>query len=529
MNRYKSLAVIVLSLASLTLFSCSSTDFYRLDPRDLYKKFDGKYIDQVKPGTWSPSLHLEGGNDPKGTVFYLPDGVTMTRMGFQGLAQNRTLENYLNGIVAKLLAYSPVKGAKVRVILIGDDAYGATQSMPDGIIAMPLRFIHACESEDEIAWLLGHELSHILLRHHNADWVLEYQKTLLGTVENMLVLTGATVNLVNKMGANTEAGMVSGLVEKYNKWATIVSLSTSTLYPAWSRSQEEEADLLGLDLIAKAGYSVDEADQVLSQLEAWSGSEDKRREQQDEQAQAVFNEESITHADANSFFRELTKAWVAALQQAIGQLKAEITATHKDVAARRKALGNYMEREYEDDYNEPQTVTLRRILARRSVKRIMTAYAKAWNAEQAITNGDAGNAERLLRAGLGRYPKIGHDSYPRLVFFQIRATQGRLDKARKNLEIALRYPDASMQVYEKLYIMALGNNDYRKAESLVDSAWTEFEHPPQLYPIRIRLMRTLDRKDQRLPGLLLECQQRADQATRNKCRAEYMGKADKPS
>ena len=122
-------------------------------------------IDDVDEGTFSFGAMAIG--QAKDVDYARAEGL--------GLVPTSPLDAYLNGVLAKLLAQSPVKGvpAKVYVRASGD---WAAKSTADANIYVALGTLLRLDNEDEIAALLGHEASHIILGHANADVVQGIQQ-----------------------------------------------------------------------------------------------------------------------------------------------------------------------------------------------------------------------------------------------------------------------------------------------------------------------------------------------------------------
>ena len=85
-----------------------------------------------------------------------------------GLVPAPALTAYLNGVLAKLLAQSPVTSvpAKVYVRASGD---WAAKTTADANIYVALGTLLRLDDEDEIAALLAHEAAHVILGHADAD------------------------------------------------------------------------------------------------------------------------------------------------------------------------------------------------------------------------------------------------------------------------------------------------------------------------------------------------------------------------
>jgi predicted Zn-dependent protease len=103
-------------------------------------------------------------------------------------------------------------------------------ALPGGKIGVYTGLLKVARTQDQLAAVIGHEVAHVLARHANERVSTAY------TTEAALTAVGTSglvsPQLMGLMGLGTQVGV---------------------LLP-FSRTQETEADLLGLDLMARAGF-----------------------------------------------------------------------------------------------------------------------------------------------------------------------------------------------------------------------------------------------------------------------------------
>lgn len=139
----------------------------------------------------------------------------------------------LNAIAQRLIPYTyewnpRAKQWKWEVSLIGSKELNAF-CMPGGKIAFYTGIIDTLQlTDDEIAMIMGHEIAHAL-REHARERVAKTQITQLGAA---------------LLGEFIGGGQYSGLIRAGGSLLTL----------KFSRDDESEADLVGLDLAARAGY-----------------------------------------------------------------------------------------------------------------------------------------------------------------------------------------------------------------------------------------------------------------------------------
>lgn len=122
---------------------------------------------------------------------------------------------------------SPVRNWEVAVFESKDaNAF----ALPGGKIGVYTGLLEVARNQDQLATVIGHEVAHVLARHSNERVSTAY------TAQTALTL-------INASGA--ASGELMALLG--------VGAQVGVLLP-FSRTQETEADLLGLDLMARAGF-----------------------------------------------------------------------------------------------------------------------------------------------------------------------------------------------------------------------------------------------------------------------------------
>ena len=115
-----------------------------------------------------------------------------------------------------------------EVNLIGSSQINAF-CMPGGKIAFYTGILRTLRlTDDEVAMVMGHEIAHALREHARAQ---------------------AGKNTLTKLGA------VGLSIATHGKYDGIVNTGANLLSLSYSRSDENDADLVGLDIAARAGYN----------------------------------------------------------------------------------------------------------------------------------------------------------------------------------------------------------------------------------------------------------------------------------
>src|ERR1700744_3818401 len=124
----------------------------------------GKAIDALKPAAdYSEAL--------RGRPLAL--GIMRTRA--QGFVPSATLHNYVRGVMLKLLRgvnMPPSFNPEVHILAAPEFAGECT---PDGTLIITVGLLEQIENEDELAFVMGHEVAHAIYRHEAKNWAKKSQ------------------------------------------------------------------------------------------------------------------------------------------------------------------------------------------------------------------------------------------------------------------------------------------------------------------------------------------------------------------
>lgn len=136
-----------------------------------------------------------------------------------------------NAIVAELPSSDLAPSWQVKVF---DDPSANAFALPGGYIGVNTGLLEIASNQDQLAAVIGHEVSHVLARHAN-ERVSTQQATQLGlsVIQSAAGIQGPQGDaIMGALGAGAQYGI---------------------LLP-FSRSHESEADTLGIQLMADAGF-----------------------------------------------------------------------------------------------------------------------------------------------------------------------------------------------------------------------------------------------------------------------------------
>ncbi len=150
-----------------------------------------------------------------------------------GLVDDPGLATYVKSVGARLADRSPRRDVTYTFAVV-DMAEPNAFSLPGGEIFVSRGLLVLANSEDELAGVLGHEIGHVAARHAARR-----------------VTRAAPLALVTALGAGL-TGLVSPAIG--GLLGGVGGLANSALLAPYSRNQEREADRVGQEIIADAGY-----------------------------------------------------------------------------------------------------------------------------------------------------------------------------------------------------------------------------------------------------------------------------------
>lgn len=171
----------------------------------------------------------------------MPEGQldAMGAAAFQQVSQttprteNPAVSSYVN-CVAQAITREAGGSGTWEVAVFEDEAVNAF-ALPGGRIGVYRGLLNVADTPDELAAVIGHEVAHVLARHANERVSQQF------AAEQGLALLES---LTSGVGSGTQKTLMALLG---------VGAQVGVLLP-YSRLQESEADKIGVDLMARAGF-----------------------------------------------------------------------------------------------------------------------------------------------------------------------------------------------------------------------------------------------------------------------------------
>ncbi len=243
-------AVAQLMTSGVALAAFTPAAAYAADAVDLNKLNANLKEDAAerKPGQTPVPTTLEGGIWAESAKAELKAKTSGERN------HDAALHDYVNSVLDK--ASTPF-GDDLRLYVMDRPFFNASMA-PNGYTEVWTGTLLRCQTEDELAFVLGHEAGHF--RHSHS--VKTYQSAKDG--QNAALAASMLLSVV-AMGASMNAGSVQA-IQNINNIASglinIVYLGTVAAYFGYSRETEGQADTYGLMYIKQAGYYTGAASDV---------------------------------------------------------------------------------------------------------------------------------------------------------------------------------------------------------------------------------------------------------------------------
>lgn len=162
---------------------------------------------------------------------------------------NQYIRCIANAVVAEV--QSDAAPESWEVLVFRDDTANAF-ALPSGQIGVHTGLLKVAVTPDQLAAVLGHEVGHVIARHSH-----ERVSTAMAA-EGGLSLAGALAGDMDDKKRNMLLGALG------------VGAQLGILLP-YSRTQESEGDVIGLDLMARAGFDPRQALELWENMEKASG------------------------------------------------------------------------------------------------------------------------------------------------------------------------------------------------------------------------------------------------------------------
>ncbi len=165
------------------------------------------------------------------------------------IVDNRELTSYVNSIGTRLAAQPQAGGYPYTFKVVNDPSINAF-ALPGGSAFVQTGLIAAADNDAQIAGVLAHEITHVALRH--------------GTNQ---ASKARLIELPALLAEQATGGSMLGRLTQLG-----IGLGANSVLLKFSRTDETQADLMGAQIAAQAGYDPHELARFFEKLEAQGGS-----------------------------------------------------------------------------------------------------------------------------------------------------------------------------------------------------------------------------------------------------------------
>ncbi len=425
----------------------------------------------------------------------LTQDVDSYRVSGWGLVSMPTLQTYLNRLYAMIKTSGGYSNWPGSVYILADPALRAT-STSAGNIFISLGWIRSIKSEDEIVALLAHEFSHVYLNHHAGTDVGNAADTVTRLAGVAWMIANRKVQATAMNGALVVGG--------------IQALGSGVAMPVWQRSQEEEADRLGVAISVRSGYSYSQGFKLF--LEHIDSYDTTQQAQADERQQAssdasrkaagqAAGEQSRrlqgnvkdvsglgkASTDMQVKLAEVSTDMQTAFKRAIDQIKTKVTDSHDSAASREETLSKAVAPLLA---GKPRPAARAQawesVMKQRDTSVVLDHYAMFPAIEQAIATKRLPEALRL--ANLSASGATANDALP-LYYLQLVTSlmqPGQLvpDLLRRHS----RSPERSWKL-ELIIASSLAQRDRAVGKARIEEQFQYFQKAPPAWPDLIAFYR----------------------------------------
>ena len=324
------------------------------------------------------------------------------------------LERYLDDVLHRLLRQSPVSPPEMKAFLTRSTHYGATAT-PDGDIFVSLGALSEIQNEDQLAALLAQQAAHLLLAHFDRRDFVDGWRLRAGS------LSSAALMAPDNRGA---APLSPGSLSEAELSAAIAVEAALAKEPAqlgasWSARIQDEAAILAVDLLVRAGYA---PSAILDSLAYWQvGAREAGELISLEHDDVELRAHSMAEQNGGgAVFDQMLNALSEVAVPELNELFLPAAAVRDDRFA---DLDAYIRRQHDAALGRAPTLgSLQKAKAAADFERMYLDYQQAEAAANLLRQGRPQAAAELLTDIL-RGP-IGGDPYPQGLFARVFAGMG---------------------------------------------------------------------------------------------------------
>jgi beta-barrel assembly-enhancing protease len=243
--------LVILGVIGFSLYGCDAL-------KDITNKIDTNDIGEVVnlAADVKKALRSDFTEEER---YYIGRSTCAYVLGKYPLVEDSVLTAYVNkvGTTCALASNKPTTFKGYRFIIFDDDnpnAYGT----PGGMILISKGMLELCETEDELAAVLAHEVEHVVKDHPMKAISSATKKEALINVAKYVAFK-TSEEATDKIPSD----LLKGLTESFGK---VLGDIMNALDNGYERKTEYEADSGAVQTLQTAGYNVDSLKSVIEKL-----------------------------------------------------------------------------------------------------------------------------------------------------------------------------------------------------------------------------------------------------------------------
>ncbi|MFL5294818.1 MAG: M48 family metallopeptidase [Phenylobacterium sp.] len=229
---------------------------------------------------------------PEAGIWGLSDKAEAHVKGSADLETDSALNAYVRGVVCKV---ATEYCADLRVYVLDRPVFNAAAA-PNGYVEVNSGLLLRAETEDQLAFVLGHEVTHFARNH-----TLERWQSAKNTANVMMVLQlGVAVVAAGAMysaagsGAPGSTNTINSISQTAQAVNDLIYLAGLAAFFGFNREEESEADRLGFGRAASGGYHGGDSVDLWQDLVAETQASDFPTVRKSETRGSMFNTHPLT-------------------------------------------------------------------------------------------------------------------------------------------------------------------------------------------------------------------------------------------
>ncbi len=383
-------------------------------------------------------------------------------------------------IVTRLLDSAQIRGLAPKVVVLAAEAIHG-EALPDGTIFITLGAVRNIDTIDAFGALLAHEVAHIILNHHDSDWFLESQERGLAVIELVLAAKESVEKALGSSNDSKEALKIRLIAN------AVVFASDVFIDSAFTRAQEDEADILASDLLVKAGFNLEGLSALLEMMADQEKLAFEAAERREAERRRAFGEK-LEHKGGAGLLQSIFEVAGEAFRSLSHDLRQSFGKRHRAAEERREMVVRYWDREYQNvdafSAERDEWAVLRK---QRKLTAVLGAYRDVLRARFAITTQELDGVVESLGQALRILPE--DHALPRVVAAELSAAAGDPARAELYFQQSLRGRNPPLSAYAGLLELRRTMPRSDGVTEILARAQADLKEPPQLLPDRIAYLR----------------------------------------